>query len=248
MDTQTFENTKQKIPFFTLRALLAFVVLALILVGIYLWGFRSYAVVAEWVKPGSHDALMYEGELYQCVGPLTEKGRYTFSKYPMDAIVGKVYDDGTPVVTEAPTLPPDAESGETVELIPPYRDPSLAREHPFVLYSVKNKENILILLESDDQYSLYFRVCAEWSAPESDASFVMGEKTYHLVGRVGSAGLSGSKYTKDAPLGLLCHEKPPKSGEYTVYTVKQFGNLLIVSAPNNSEYLYDCEGTGNPVS
>ena len=59
------------------------------------------------------------------------------------------------MTTAEETLPPDAPEGETLETTPPDGTPTLPREHTYIVYAVKNKEDYLIVLERDGEYYLY---------------------------------------------------------------------------------------------
>lgn len=152
------ENTKQpkqKSAFFLLRAMVAFVLLFALIVGLYFWGYRSYRTVAQWAdEEGGHSALTYEGETYTLVGVLGKKG-LSLKKYPIDEVLGKVEDDGSVMTTEEVTFPPETEEGETLKVTPPNGDPTLARDHSYILYSVKDQEDYLLVLERDGEYYLY---------------------------------------------------------------------------------------------
>ncbi len=150
-------TTQQSRPaYFALRAVGAFLLFAALMALLYVWGYYSYPSVAEWTEAGNHDALVYKEETYLLCGQIGKRG-LTERKYPVDKILGKVRDDGVPVITEAATLPPDAEEGETVKPIPPDGTPTLARDHAYVLYSVEKEEDLLLVLEKNGKYFLYYR-------------------------------------------------------------------------------------------
>lgn len=167
-------ETKQKPALLVLRAVIAFVLLGILLALLYWWGFNSYRDVAEWVEPGHHDAFIYEGETYYRSGVIGKRG-LTLKKYPIDKILGQVKDDGTPVVTEPETLPEtdtaeetepaDTETWEETEpvteletVIPPAGAALFEeRRHSYILYSVEDQEDYLLLLEADGEYYLYYR-------------------------------------------------------------------------------------------
>ncbi|MBQ9151834.1 MAG: hypothetical protein IJX72_06255 [Clostridia bacterium] len=167
-------ETKQKRALFALRAIIAFVLLGVLLAILYWWGFHSYRDVAEWVEPGNHDAFVYEGETYYLSGVIGKRG-LTLKKYPIDKIVGQIKDDGTPVTTEPVTLPEtetveetdpiDAETLEETEpvtelesVIPPAGAALFEEDkHAYILYSVEDNEDFLLLLEADGEYYLYYR-------------------------------------------------------------------------------------------
>lgn len=161
-------KTQQKRAFFLLRAVLAFVLLFALIAGLYIWGFRSWSTVAEWAdEEGGHNALIYDGKTYELVSVIG-KGKWTEKNYPMDEVIGKVRDDGSTMATETETLPADTEEGETLKVIPPDGDPTLPAEHTYILYSVKNKEDYLIVLEQDGEYYLY-QLVVEETATETEA-------------------------------------------------------------------------------
>ena len=90
-------QTKTKSPaprrwLWGLRALVAFALMALLLVGLYRCGYRSYKEVAVWATPGSHEALIYEEETFLLGGQLG-KGNLTKGKFPVDEIIGRVADE-----------------------------------------------------------------------------------------------------------------------------------------------------------
>ena len=66
MDQNT--QPKQKRAFFALRAVIAFVLLMALIVGLYLVGFRSWREVAKWGENSNHEVLIYEEETYVLVG------------------------------------------------------------------------------------------------------------------------------------------------------------------------------------
>ena len=152
MDQQN--QPKQKPAFFTLRAIVAFVLLGALIVGIYLVGFRSWREVAEWGENSNHEVLVYEEETYVLVGVMGGKNM-TLKEYPIDKVKGQVKQDGTLMTTAEETLPPDAEEGETVPVMPPDGTPTVPHEHTYIVYAVRNKEDYLIVLEKDGEYYLY---------------------------------------------------------------------------------------------
>ena len=110
-----------------LRVILAFALMAALLVLLYWVGYRSYPVVAEWTEPtvsdetgdaadGSesngttvaerHGALFYEEAVYLRAGKLGSKN-LTKSKFPQDKVLGRVRDD------EAAAEPETTVSAET---------------------------------------------------------------------------------------------------------------------------------------
>ena len=152
MDQNT--QPKQKKAFFTLRAIIAFVLLMALIVGLYLVGFRSWREVAKWGENSNHEVLIYEEETYVLVGQLGKKG-LNLKKYPIDKVLGQVEQDGTLMTTAEETLPPDAEEGETVKVTPPDGTPTVHHEHTYIVYSVKDQEGYLLVLEDNGEYYLY---------------------------------------------------------------------------------------------
>lgn len=166
------DQSKQKSALFVLRAVIAFVLLGVLLAVLYWWGYGSYRDVAEWVEPGDHSAFVYQGETYYLSGVIGKRG-LTLKKYAIDQIVGQVRDDGTPVITEPATLPEaeteeeidplDTEFREETETLPESVIPPAGAElfedkkHAYILYSVKDMEDFLLLLDADGEYYLYYR-------------------------------------------------------------------------------------------
>ncbi len=180
VSAETIVKPKQKRALFALRAVIAFLLLGMLLAVLYWWGFNSYRDVAEWVTPGDHSAFVYQDETYYLSGVIGKRG-LTLKKYPIDKIVGQVKDDGTPVITEPVTtvepetdapLPPDETyEGEDYEteppeetdtaiesVVPPFgADLFEEKEHAYVLYSVEDQPDFLLLLGEDGEYYLYYR-------------------------------------------------------------------------------------------
>ena len=151
------ENTnqpKQKPAFFILRAVVAFVLLFALIAGLYLVGFRSWREVAKWGENSNHEVLIYEEETYVLEGQIGKKG-LTLKKYPIDKVLGQVRDDGSVMTTEEITFPEETEEGETLKVTPPDGTPTLPHEHTYILYSVKDQEDYLLVLEKDGEYYLY---------------------------------------------------------------------------------------------
>ncbi len=237
--------------FFALRVLLAVVLLGGLIAGIYLLVYRGQPTVAEWARPGSHEAFVMDGKTYRYVNE-RGKGGWKSKDYETDKAIGRVADDGTPTETEPPeTLPPDAESGETVKVPAPDGTPDLSRDHAYVIYSVKNQEEALLLLEPDGSYSLYWREVATWEDVATLSAFVYEDRTYRLVGALGSNGLSSKTYIKKVKLGLVRNESADTDGEdadhaYLIHTVDRRSHLLVVDAPGGKELLFCREGYANP--
>ena len=154
-----------------LRIAIAFVLLALLLALLNWWGYNSYRDVAEWAEPGNHEVLLYDDEIYCRVGRIGKSG-LTKSKYPVDKILGQVKDDGTPVTTEAVTTAPADNSPipevnpdlwEETESLPESVQPPAGaslfknKPHTYVVYSVEDKPDHLLLLLEDGGYDLYER-------------------------------------------------------------------------------------------
>ena len=180
VSAETIVRPKQKRALFALRAVIAFVILGILLTVLYWWGFRSYPDVAEWVTPGDHSAFVYQDETYYLSGVIGKRG-LTLKKYPIDKMIGQVKDDGVPVTTEPVTtvepetdapLPPDEtdewedyeteppEETETAieSVVPPFgADLFEEKEHAYVLYSVEDQSDFLLLLGEDGEYYLYYR-------------------------------------------------------------------------------------------
>lgn len=161
---------KPKPALFALRAVIAFLLLGVLLGVLYWWGYNAYPSVAEWVTPGDHSAFVYEGETYYRSGVIGKKG-LTLKKYPIEEILGKVKDDGVPVtepetteeeMTVPPPYPQEPETFEE-ESLPESVEPPFGAElfdrkdHAYILYSVKEKPDFLLLLEADGEYYLYYR-------------------------------------------------------------------------------------------
>lgn len=166
MDTQNVKQPKQKPAFFLLRAIVAFILLFALIVGIYLVGFRSWREVAVWGEGSNHEVILYEDETYELEGIIGKKG-LTLKKYPIHKVLGCVEDDGTVMTTEEPTLPADTEEGETVKVTPPDGTPTIPTEHTYILYSVQDQEDYLLVLGEDGQHYLYRKVI-ETEAEESE--------------------------------------------------------------------------------
>lgn len=148
------KQPKQKPAFFILRAVVAFVLLFALIAGLYLVGFRSWREVAEWGENSDHTALIYKEETYLLTGQIGKKG-LTLKKYPIDKVLGQVRDDGSVMTTEEITFPEETEEGETLKVTPPDGTPTLPHEHTYILYSVKDQEDYLLVLEKDGEYYLY---------------------------------------------------------------------------------------------
>lgn len=169
---ESTQYTSKASRILVLRGVIAFVLLGLLILLLYRWGYDSYKDVAEWVVPGDHSALLYNDETYYLAGRIGQKG-LSKSKFAMDKVLGQVKDDGTPVTTEPVTtaepeseeeyFPEDTDDWEETETAPESVDPPAGAElfentdHTYILYSVKENEGFLILLEKDGLYYLYYR-------------------------------------------------------------------------------------------
>lgn len=157
----------------TVRILLVFALLAALLVLLYRLGYDVYKDVAEWAEPGNHDSIVYDGETYHLAGVMGKKG-LTKSKFPQDKIIGQVRDDGVPAITEPVTTaepeteepsldPEDTEPPEETD--PPVESVALPagaelfekEKHTYVLYSVKDKEEFLLVLMEDGNFYVFYR-------------------------------------------------------------------------------------------
>ncbi len=159
---------KQKRAFFALRAIGVTGLLALLLGVVYLAGYHAYPTVAEWVEPGDHSAFVYDEQTYYLAAQLGKRG-LSKNNYKVDKLIGKVHDDGVPTKapeTEPETLPEDTEWLEETEdpaetepetQKPENADPTLARDHAYVLYSVEKKPEYLLLLAEDGELYVYYR-------------------------------------------------------------------------------------------
>lgn len=185
---ETTTQKKPRLAFFTLRALAAFLLFGLLLGVLYWLGFNGYRNVAEWGAPGDHSTLIYEEETYELLGMLGKDG-LTEKKYPIDKVLGQVKDDGLPKLTEALTEEPTDEEfeedleeepdvtesaeieseTEPVTVIPPAGAQYFESmpEHAYVLYSVKDMEDHLLVLEPDGHYYLY-RLVEESTSAETE--------------------------------------------------------------------------------
>ena len=164
MDQQN--QVKPKNALLTLRALVAFVLMMALIVGIYLVCFRSWRDVAEWGENSNHEVLIYKDETYALVGVIGSKG-LTLDKYPIHKVLGQIKEDGTLMTTAEETLPPDAPEGETLETTPPDGTPTVPREHTYIVYAVKDQEDYLLVLEKDGDYYLYQKTVETETETES---------------------------------------------------------------------------------
>ena len=152
MDQNT--QPKPKKAYFIPRAIIAFVLLMALILGIYLIGFRSWREVAEWGEGSNHEILIYEEETYVLIGQIGKKG-LNLKKYPIHKVLGQVEKDGSVMTTAEETLPADTEEGETVNVTPPDGTPTIPHEHTYIVYAVKDMDGYLLVLEDNGEYYLY---------------------------------------------------------------------------------------------
>ena len=162
------KQTKQKPAFFLLRAVIAFVLLFALIAGLYLIAFRSFRKVAEWEEGSDHTVLVYKDETYVLTGQIGKKG-LNLKKYPIHKVLGQVEKDGTLMTTAQETLPPDTEEDETVKVTPPDGTPTVPHEHTYIVYSVKDQEDYLLVLEDNGEYYLYQKA-SETETAETEAN------------------------------------------------------------------------------
>ncbi len=216
------QQNRPKRAGFLPRAILAFLFLGILLLGIYAAVYRGYPAVGKWDPYSDHDAFTYDGATWRCVGVIGKNG-LTLSKYPIGDCVGRLADDGRLAgddhgETSAPTLSPNAEPGETARPIRPDGDPTLERDHAYVLYSVKEKDNMLLLLDTDGEYYLYYPDVAEWIATADHSAFTYGKHTYLRLAKIGSAGFYSRDYEEEILLGLVHNDGLPAMTEPTTET------------------------------
>ena len=166
MDQNT--QPKQKKAYFIPRAIIAFALLMALIVGLYHLGFRSWREVAQWGEDSNHEILIYEEETYVLIGQIGKKG-LNLKKYPIHKVLGQVEKDGTLMTTAEETLPADTEEGETVKVTPPDGTPTVHHEHTYIVYSVKDQEDYLLVLEDNGEYYLYQKA-SETETVETEAN------------------------------------------------------------------------------
>ena len=164
MDQNT--QPKPKKAYFIPRAIIAFVLLMALILGIYLIGFRSWREVAEWGEGSNHEILIYEEETYVLIGQIGKKG-LNLKKYPIHKVLGQVEKDGSVMTTAEETLPADTEKGETVKVTPPDGTPTIPHEHTYIVYAVKDMDGYLLVLEDNGEYYLY-RKASETETVETE--------------------------------------------------------------------------------
>ncbi len=250
-------QTQSKPAFLTLRILLAFLLLAALLVGLYLVAYRSYPAVAEWERPGDHETFVYEGRIYRLIGQRGGRG-YNAKNYPLGSQIGRVKDDGLVADAATDTL----ESGDDA-------DPTLVRDHAYVLYTVEDKEHILLLLETDGEYSIYAPEVAVWASPADRTSLTYAGHIYDFIGEQGDEGLAKDDFAQGETLGLvrndhhlllssetetdLTEEEDGSTEEdllahrYMLSRVEHYKNLLMVEDVDGSIRIYCRENSQNPL-
>lgn len=214
-------KTKRTYLFFALRVIIATVLLAGIIVGIYWVAFRSYSTVAEWKYPDNREVLVMDGEHYRLVGVLGKNG-LNASDFAINKTIGRVKDDET--VTQGSS--------------------SLAREHTYVLYSVKNQTNALLLLEPDGSHSLYFREIAQWSDNEGK-TFLYKGKTYDDIGLVSDYGSAFEGYLR---LGFVSRTSDTEHGASMLFNIKKYPYLFVVEEEDGQPHLYCRRGEDRPLT
>ena len=214
-------KTKRTYLFFALRVIIATLLLAGIIASIYWAAFRSYSTVAEWKNADSHDVLIMDGEHYRLVGALGQDG-LTASDFAINKTIGCVKDDET--VTQGSS--------------------SLAREHTYVLYSVKNQTNALLLLEPDGSHSLYFREIAQWN-DGNGKTFSYNGKTYDDIGLVTEYGSTFEGYLR---LGFVSRDSEAAHGATMMYNVKNYPYLFVVEEEDGQPHLYCRRGEDRPLT
>ena len=150
----------------TLRAVVAFLLLMALVVGIYLVCFRSWREVAQWGENSNHEVLIFEEETYVLIGQIGKKG-LNLKKYPIHKVLGQVEKDGSVMTTAEETLPADTEKGETVKVTPPDGTPTIPHEHTYIVYAVKDMDGYLLVLEDNGEYYLY-RKASETETVETE--------------------------------------------------------------------------------
>ncbi len=201
-------TTTRKSLFLLLRIVIAFVLLAALLVGLYVFAYRAYPTVGTWTEEGNHRSFVYEGTVYRLVSKRGGTG-YSEKNYPFGEQLGRVASDGHVAgdehqETEPATLPPDATPGETAKVTPPDGTPSMERDHAYVLYTVKDKAHILMLLGTDGKYYIYYPEIATWQTPGEHEAFAYNGQDYRLLGTIGvTDGLTSKLYAEGDELGLI---------------------------------------------
>lgn len=132
MPTDTADEVrKTSLVRFIFRAVGAFLLLGVLLGILFLWGYHAYLPVATWQTPGNREVLIYEDAVYHLGGELGDAG-YSTKDYTFGKMLGQVKPD----------------TGWAIR-------PLLKDITPDVLYSVKNKQDCLLLLREDGKYDVY---------------------------------------------------------------------------------------------
>ena len=214
-------TTKRSNLCFALRIVIATVLLVGVIVGIWWAAYRSYPAVAEWKYSDSHEALLIDGACYRRVGILGQNG-INVSDFTIDDTVGRVDDDET------------VAQGSS----------SLAREHTYVLYSVKKQTDAVLLLEADGSHALYFREVAEWVG-DSQKSFEYKGKTYEDIGLVTDYG---SEYEGYIRLGFVSRDSETAHHAVMLRNHKIYPYLLVVEGEDGYQHLFCRVGEDRPLS
>ena len=111
---------------FLLRALVFFVIFLAIGAGVLRFSTHHYKNIARWGETDSMENLIYEDEIYHLAGEIGDPGLGT-KTFPKDEVLGEVKPDGI-----------------------------LDRTPPYVVWSVKEKEDFLIIVVDDDTQLLYY--------------------------------------------------------------------------------------------
>lgn len=114
-----------KKAYFLPRALILCLVFLLIGVGIYRFTLHHYKNVAEWTEADSQNELVYEETSYFLAGKIGGE-RLTAKKYTKEEVLGEIKPDGFFNIDE-----------------------------PYVLWTVKDKPNFLIVSVDDTDYLYY---------------------------------------------------------------------------------------------
>lgn len=85
-------RSDNKKPLIILRALIIFLVLAVVLVAVQYLAYHHYSDVAQWTD-GERSTLTYDGEEYLLAGELGKERLYV-SEYKMQKLLGEVKLDG----------------------------------------------------------------------------------------------------------------------------------------------------------
>ena len=120
-------QTKPKRAYLLVRAIVIFVVFLVALAGIYRIGNHHFANVAEWAgEESAREVLQYGDTTYHLAGKLGSKGIST-NGYKTEELLGEVKPKGL-------------------------FDPT----PPLLLWSVKDKEGYMILIDENEDKYLYF--------------------------------------------------------------------------------------------